>query len=219
MFCICFLVIPTSRNLKSNDIKSVAKYKKKLNEGMETHKVRVRLKSLLRELQGKKTMNDYQKKLYEGIDEDMYRLCINSEKNIRKGKIGNFMWSPQLDQAHNITQYWKLRKEVYGNEYQTGVVILKAMKLDIQDSMYMTQHDVDNNLEQAYTKLNQIQKQDKEHRVQYLIDLADHYAATNNISRSTAIRELLVHEELRDTYRKIGNKMKTKKSQKSHTTI
>ena len=202
----------TSRKLKSNDIKGVAKYIKKLKEGMETHKVRVRLKSLLLELQGKKIMNEYQKKLYEGIDEDMYRLCINSEKNIRKGKIGNFMWSPQLDQAHNITQYWKLRKEVYGNEYQTGVVILKAMKLDIQDSMYMTQHDVDNNLEQAYTKLNQIQKQDKEYRVQYLIDLADHYAATNNISRSTAIRELLVHEELRDTYRKIGNKMKTKRS-------
>ena len=76
----------------------------------------------------------------------------------------------------------------------------------------MTQLEVNNNLDQAYVKLNQIQKQDKEYRVQYLIDLADHYAATNNISRSIAIRELLVHEELRDTYRKIGNKMKTKRS-------
>ena len=122
------------------------------------------------------------------------------------------MWSPQLDQAHNITQYWRLRKKVYCNEYQTGAVILKATQLEIQDSIYMTQLEVENNLEEAYVRLNQVQKQDKEYRVQYLIDLADHYAATNNISRITAIRELLVHEELRDIYRKIGNKMKTERS-------
>ena len=56
-------------------------------------------------------MTNYQKKIYEGIDEDMFRLCISLERNIRKGKIGNFMCSPRLDNAHCILQYWTRRKK------------------------------------------------------------------------------------------------------------
>ena len=84
--------------------------------------------------------------------------------------------------------------------------------MDIEDSINMSQDDVDKNLEAACEVLHKVQKQDKEYRVQYLIDLADHYAAENDVSRSTAIREFLVHEELREIYRKIGSKMKTKNS-------
>ena len=42
--------------------------------------------------------------------------------------------------------------------------------------------------------------------------MADHDAAINKIPRHTAIKELLVHEKLRDTFQKIGQKMKNKRS-------
>ena len=102
---------PTSRKLKSNDVKGVEKYKNKLLQGIDTHNIAQRMKTLITELQGKKEMNANQKQLYEGIDKDMFRLCINAEKNIRRGSIGNYMWSPSLDKAHRDSQYWKSRKK------------------------------------------------------------------------------------------------------------
>ena len=44
---------PTSRKLKSNDVKGVEKYKDKLLKGIEIHKIVPRMKTLLNELQGK----------------------------------------------------------------------------------------------------------------------------------------------------------------------
>ena len=40
-------MVPTSRNLKSNDVKGVEKYINTLKEGMEKHKVRIRPKNIL----------------------------------------------------------------------------------------------------------------------------------------------------------------------------
>ena len=64
------------------------------------------------------------------------------------------------------------------------------------------------NFAERYNKLRQIKYQYKEHRVQYLLDMANHYAMENNITRETAIRELIIHEELRDTYQRINMKFK-----------
>jgi len=42
--------------------------------------------------------------------------------------------------------------------------------------------------------------------------LADKYAASNNISKEMAIRELLSHEEIREMFRTIRLRMKGSKS-------
>ena len=80
----CDMMGPTSRKLKSGDVKGVEKYKEKLLEGMGKHKIVQRMIELLQELSGKAQMNAYQQKLYEGIDQDMFRLCINAEKKYKK---------------------------------------------------------------------------------------------------------------------------------------
>ena len=87
---------PTSRRLKSSDVKGVKKYVSLLKDGLETHNVEKRLRLLQQELKGTNTINEYQKKIYEGIDQDVFRLCTNAEKKIRKGRLGNYMWSPKL---------------------------------------------------------------------------------------------------------------------------
>ena len=206
------LMGPTSRKLKSNDVKGVEKYVEKLEKGIEEHNIAERMKTLITEIQGKPTLSEYHKKIYEGLDEDMFRLCINAERQIRRGKTGKFMWSPSLDKAHRIANYWRNRKKAFGNVHETGIVMISKKNLDIQDLSTLSLDQVESLLKEAYVRLHKVQKNDKEYRVQYLIDMADQYAANNNISRSTAIRELLVHEELRDIYSKIGAKMKTKRS-------
>ena len=104
---------PTSRKLKSGDIKGVKKYKKLLRNSLDRHRVIERMKELLRELEGVEHMNPFQLKLYEGIDNDMHRLCINAERGIRRGRDSKFVWSPILDNADAILQYWKRRKKFY----------------------------------------------------------------------------------------------------------
>ena len=83
--------------------------------------------------------------------------------------------------------------------------MMDAESMNIEDDVTMEYEDVEAKIKDAYSKLNKIQEKDKEHRIQYLLDMADHYAATNNVSRHIAIRELLTHEELRDIFQKIGN--------------
>ena len=88
----------------------------------------------------------------------------------------------------------------------TGTILLQSQELEIDDCITNSEAFIDENITASYSMLHKIQKKDKEYRVQYLLDMADQYAATNNIPRHTAIRELLVHEELRDTFQKIGKK-------------
>ena len=37
--------------------------------------------------------------------------------------------------------------------------------------------DIEENIKHSYSALREIQKKDKEQRVQYLLDMADHYVA------------------------------------------
>ena len=63
---------------------------------------------------------------------------------------------------------------------KNGIILLQGKELDIVDSMLTPESMVDENIEDSFKKLKQIQEQDKEHRVQYLLDMADQYAMENN---------------------------------------
>ena len=90
-------------------------------------------------------MNEYQRQVYEGIDIDVHRLCLHAEKRIRKGKLGNFMWSPKLDKAHRILQHWKDRLKIYKKIHKTGIIILQADELDIEDSIMYHRDEIEKN--------------------------------------------------------------------------
>ena len=79
---------PISRKLKSDDIKGVEKYANTLKASLEDHTVLTRMKNLRMELKGKKVMSAYNKKVYEGIDADVYKLFVNVEKKYEKANLG-----------------------------------------------------------------------------------------------------------------------------------
>ena len=67
-------IAPTSRTLKSNDARAVKIYVKKVQKNFDTHNVFQRIQ----EVEEQTVMSEYQKKQYEAIDTDVYRLCINA---------------------------------------------------------------------------------------------------------------------------------------------
>ena len=69
-------------------------------------------------------MSEYQKKKYEAIDTDVYRLCINAEIKVKKKMFGRFLWSPKLDKAVLTTQYWESRKHYMESMEQTRKIML-----------------------------------------------------------------------------------------------
>ena len=80
---------PTSRTLKSNDSRAVKIYIQKVRKNLDTHNVFQRMKALLQELEGHTVLNEYQKNIYESIDNDVYRLCINAENKVKKKCMEN----------------------------------------------------------------------------------------------------------------------------------
>ena len=72
-------------------------------------------------------------------------------------------------------------------------------------------------MKKSVERLKKVRSQDKEFRVEYLLDLAEKYSRENDISKEKAIRELLSHEDLRETYRKIDEKMNRARSPKMST--
>ena len=95
---------------------------------------------------------------------------------------------------------------------ETGSLMIESGKLGIKDSITNTQQEIEDLIRDSSDKLRSIQMLDKEFRVQHLLENAEKYASDNDISRETAIRDLLYHEELRDTFRKIAERMKRQRS-------
>ena len=201
------IVSPTTRALRSCDVKGVEKYLEKVNEGFVIHKVHKRLEELREELAGQDTLTTYQQRLFDGIDQDVFRICRHAEKSLQKHSCGRYMWSPALDAANAQFTYWKMRREAYGDVSKTGELLLKSDSLDIEDYVDKSMSAIIDHSHECERRLRQVQAKDKEYRVQYLLQMADKYSMENDISRETAIRELLCHEEVRDTFRTIRHYM------------
>ena len=107
------------------------------------------MKQLLLELEGKDKINEFQQKIYESIDKDIHRLCINAENKIKKKMYGKYLWSPKLDKVVLTVQYWGSRKQYYNMEEQTGRVMLSAESLGITDSMGYTLETIEENIQDS----------------------------------------------------------------------
>ena len=173
-----------------------------MKENYETHNIFERLKELCIEIKGRTNLTRHKKMKYEALDRDIYRSCLNAEKESKKINNGKYWWSPKLDQAGMILQYWQRRKKDVGNMQETGSLMIESGKLGIKDSITYTKQEIEDLIRDSSDKLRSIQMLDKEFRVQHLLEIAEIYASDNDISRETATRDLLYHEELRDTFRK-----------------
>ena len=84
--------VPSSRQLKSPDLKCVNKYIESIEKYFENHKVVERLKALIQSLTKKTQMSSKDKAEYEKLDEDIFRLCRSAENEIKISRHQKYVW-------------------------------------------------------------------------------------------------------------------------------
>ena len=203
---------PASRRLRSSDPKCIEKYIEKLKENLLHHKVFERMENLWVDIANQVVLNQEQVETYEAIDRDVFRLCVNAEKNIKMHKNMKYVWSPALDNAAKDVQYWQARKKFFNEDLKTKLLVRNGNENGRVDDVKLPYNQIENEIKQAYHTLHQVQKKDVEKRQEFLNNLAEKYALDNKISKELAIRELMEHEELRELFRTIRLKMKGSRS-------
>ena len=198
---------PSARKLKSSNPRCVAAYMEKLGENFVNHNIYDRMESLWTEMEGKVVMTAKQVDRYEALDRDIFRLCKNAENNICSVKRGRYMWSPALDSAMKVVKYWKLRKKYINEEWKTEQIKAWGNGLGIYDGNSVDEAQISIEIEQARKALVEVQKRDRDKRVEFLSTLAAKYAEDHNTTHETAVRDLMSHEETRELFREIRMKM------------
>ena len=203
---------PTSRKLKSSNPKSVDAYTKTTKSHFLDHNIFQRMERLWVELEKRVTMSPIQIAKYEAIDRDVYRLCTSAENQLRKISHTRYVWSPALDEAVKAVQHWNMRRKYFANTIKSCCIIKEGKEKGMGDDEDMDYEEITSELEQAYAGLKEVQKKDKEKRVEFLDNLAEKYASDNKIDKETAVRELMDHEDTRELYRTIRLKMEGPRS-------
>ena len=101
-----------------------------------------------------------------------------------------------------------MRNNNKNDEYKTTRLINLAKAMYIEDSDKKTELEITREMNQSFTRLKKVRHKAKEKRVEFLMDMAEKYAADNCISQHQAILEILANEEIREMYRHIRLKMR-----------
>ena len=207
---------PTARKLRSTDPKCVEKYLLKASENFVNHNIFRRIEILWEELEGQTTMTEIQQQKYEAIDRDVQRSCRNAENLISSLKKTKYVWSPALDAAMKMVRYWKSRKKYFSDREKTEETKRWGHQIGVFDNGVNDIEGLNEEIKLAYASLKEVQDKDRERRVEHLNNLAEKYASVNDTTHEIAIRELMVHEEMRELFRDIRLKLVGARSPQLH---
>ena len=193
-----------ARRLQSTDKASKKRYLDNLREKFKHHKVSERLKHLgtISSEEWKKTSQQLVNE-FDKIHEDVYRLCISSEKKCKRYNNKTEYWSPDLCEAVYRHRYWNMRRaELESGQSKSKQLQHITRTFKIEDNTN-TLNEAIGKLKEAKSELDALLEDAKEVRSKYLVSLAESYSDKNKIPLKKAITELLLHEEEREIYASI----------------
>lgn len=136
-------------------------------------------------------------KEYEKLDKEIFGICRKAETKCRVTVSGRYEWSPASGNAIKTLSYWRARKKY---QTHTNAVVKKLGEVTGIIYEHHTDAYIQQRIEQCRSELRTIQDNDAQHRRDHLEALASKYARENNISKETAISELISHESVRVTF-------------------
>ncbi len=141
---------------------------------------------------------------YDKLDREVFGICTKAEKLCRPTIAGRYEWSPKLAHGIKTLSYWRHRFK-----HSTETPVIKKLGKDL-NILYtdLSQTTIYQQVNDSYVKLKNIQKEARENRQQHLSDLAHKYARQHNMSKNTAIMELLSHEESRHVFSELRSRLK-----------
>ena len=197
-----------SRKLSMSNPTATKKYLQYVEDGFAKQRIVQRASKLYAQFHNRTKTKWEVKTIYEKLDTEIFHICLKSEQKCRPTVSGRYSWSPKLAQAIKRLAYWKARQR-YENE--NAVIVKLGEESEIMYT-HCSPEEILQKVNESRHYLIQIQQESISHRQEHLEKLADSYATQNNVSKVHAIRELISHESVRQTFSLLREKMHQKQS-------
>ena len=141
---------------------------------------------------------------YEKLGAEIFAICTKAKQKCRTMVDGNHQWSPKLDKAIKEMAYWR----ACGKYTENNTMVTKLVEEIGLQYEFQTQDEIQKMINHSREKLTEIQINSIQYRQQHLEDLTGTYEAENNITKLTAIKELVAHESTRRIFSILQEKLK-----------
>ena len=192
------------RKLKMNDPYALDKYLTRVQECFEKQNIVKRAERLYKRVRNGHTDMAQIMKSYNQLDKEVFGICNKSEHKCRPTIAGRYEWSPNLAQGIKQLSYWRKRLKSSAND-----LVVQKLGLELQiPYIPLPKEVILQKIQESQQALSEVQTNARKYRQQHLSDLAEKYSRQHNLSQSTAITELLSHEESRQIFGEIKSKLK-----------
>ena len=196
------------RKLMTNNPQSVKTYLDLVEEYFEKQRIIARVNNMYNQWKKKQKGKWDTHRDYEKLDREIFYICRKAERRCRTTKSGTRPWSPRLATAIHTLAYWRARKKYsFSNELITKLGIKAGVEFE-----ELSDREIDMKIQDSCHELQTVKKEAIEHRQAHLDALAENYAAENNMTKSNAIQELIMHESSRHTFSLLREKLRPKRS-------
>ena len=194
----------TARKLVLSNPKAVEKYLLTVDESFNKQNIYQRSRKLLKRVNQGQTDFASIMNQYEALDKEVLGICKKAEHGCRPTWSGNYDWSPKLVHAIKQIRYWRHRLR---QNSETALIRNLGEELNIQYTD-LTYVDIQQRVNASKKELRDVQQNSRRHRQDHLEELAQKYAAQNNMTQYQAVTELLSHEDVRSTFHTLRTHLK-----------
>lgn len=195
------LSMANARQLTMQDPRVVKRYLETLKTKLQENNILTKINEL-----NLISLTDWSEKNteeYQQLSFSFRSAMIYAERTCRKFKTGIHPWSPTLDKARRMKFYWELKvKHLLGLHIPMRKIIKLQKRLKIH-THNVTLDTTRNNQSLARKEYNRIKRNSIKYRISFREDLASAIANHKQISHSSALRELINREEIRNMHRRI----------------
>jgi Reverse transcriptase (RNA-dependent DNA polymerase) len=207
---------PLARRLKCSDPRIARKFIKLRkqyfinNKGEEVYNI---LRS-----NSETTIDREWKATWEKLDEIRTASITFADKHCRRLRMGAIPWSPDLQISMKRISYLQRCRMKYINGYRINSrTLFKAWQQTNLDTQITDPELIIKMLKDEFTQFNKLKKDALHLRQNFLENLAEAKAAESNQSKEKIYQQLKLHENIRNTFRKI--KFSIKATRNGVTTV
>ena len=169
---------------------------------LASNQVIQRANQLLSEV--KNTMTLAQIKEFEDIDQLRIESMKEAEKHCRKLKMGEISWSPKLQAVRNKIMYLSLSRRRKLNRKVSANNLQRLSKKTDVNASELTVKEMDGKIDEAYKQYREIKKNHRNHRDDFLNELADALQKQGKGNKANTVRRLLALENQRAMFRRLA---------------
>ena len=195
---------PDARRLTCEQPKVVKKFNRILTQQLENEHTLEKFEALKNDIDNNILSKEQIKDAVEKIDKSCTNSILRAEKHCRKLRMGEVPWSVELSKAGKLIQLWNLvLRKKYGRNVSSTYIKRMAKKCNVQAPMLLSIEDCITERNNASKQYRSIKKEAKNHRKQFILQLAEDQAALGNETTENAVRRIIRTEEDRGSRRRI----------------